>query len=71
MDDAEATSSTTRISSEDEGDSAISFAGPVCNSEGDSSRAEESAQIFNGSKRDAEGRVPALDLSLQTDRFRT
>ena len=48
MDDAEATSSTTRISSEDEGDSAISFAGPVCNSEGDSSRAEESAQIFNG-----------------------
>ena len=52
MDDAETTSTTTGLSSEDEGDSEISFSGPACNSEGDSSRAEESAQIFNGTKRD-------------------
>ena len=52
MDDAEATSATTGRSSEDEGYSEISFSGPACNSEGDSSRAEESAQIFTGSKRD-------------------
>ena len=52
MDDAETTSSTTGLSSEDEGDSEISFSGPACNSEGASSPAEESAEVFTGSKRD-------------------
>ena len=52
MDDAEATSTTTGQCSKDSGDSEISFSGPACNSEGASSPAEESAEVFAGSKRD-------------------
>ena len=52
MDDAEATSTTTGQCSKDSGDSEISFSGPACNSEGASSPAEESAEVFTGSKRD-------------------